>query len=42
MHYKNIYSNKFEWEEFTSDITLVNKAELKLILQNYGYFDPRA
>lgn len=38
MHYKNINSNKFNWEEFTSDITLVNKQELKIILQTYGYF----
>lgn len=38
MHYKNINSNKFNWEEFTSDITLVNKQELKTILQTYGYF----
>lgn len=38
MHYKNTNPNKFDWEEFTSDITLVNKQELKLILQNYGYF----
>ena len=38
MHYKNINPNKFNWEEFTSDITLVNKQELKLILQKHGYF----
>lgn len=38
MHYKNISSNKFDWEEFTSDITLVSKQELKIILQKYGYF----
>lgn len=38
MHYKNINLNKFNWEEFTSDITLVNKQELKTILQTYGYF----
>lgn len=43
MHYKNINpTNKFNWEEFTSDITLINKQELKLILQKYGYFNPRA
>jgi UDP-glucose 4-epimerase len=40
MHYKNtnLNLNKFNWEEFTSDITLVNKQELKIILQKYGYF----
>lgn len=38
MHYKNTNSNKFHWEEFTSDITLVSKQELKIILQKYGYF----
>jgi UDP-glucose 4-epimerase len=38
MHYKNINSNKFKWEEFTSDITLVNKQELKTILQIHKYF----
>lgn len=38
MHYKNTNLSKFDWEEFTSDITLVNKQELKTILQKYGYF----
>ena len=38
MHYKNTNLNKFDWEEFTSDITLVNKQELKTLLQSYGYF----
>jgi UDP-glucose 4-epimerase len=38
MHYKNTNLNKFNWEEFTSDITLVNKQELKTILQKYKYF----
>ena len=38
MHYKNTNSNKFDWEEFTSDITLISKQELKIILQKYGYF----
>jgi UDP-glucose 4-epimerase len=42
MHYKNTNLNKFNWEEFTSDITLVNKQELKIILQKYGYFNPRS
>lgn len=41
MHYKNINLSKFNWEEFTSDITLVNKQELKIILQRYEYFNPR-
>jgi UDP-glucose 4-epimerase len=38
MHYKNIASNIFDWKEFTSDITLVSKQELKLILKKYEYF----
>ncbi len=40
MHYKDINSipNKFSWEEFTSDITVVNKQELETILQSYEYF----
>lgn len=40
MHYKNINpsQNKFNWEEFTSDITVVNKQELETILQKYKYF----
>ncbi len=40
MHYKNInpVPNNFNWEEFTSDITVVNKQELNNILQNYAYF----
>ncbi len=42
MHYKNTNSNKFHWEEFTSDITLVSKQELKIILQKYGYFNTRS
>ena len=43
MHYKNINPiNNFTWEEFTSDITLVNKQELKLILQRHEYFNPRS
>lgn len=44
MHYKNINpsQNKFDWEEFTSDITAVNKQELETILQSYGYFNPGA
>jgi UDP-N-acetylglucosamine 4,6-dehydratase len=40
MHYKNInpIPNKFNWGEFTSDITLVDKQKLKTILENYEYF----
>lgn len=38
MHYKNTNPSKFDWEEFTSDITLVSKQELKMILQKYKYF----
>jgi UDP-glucose 4-epimerase len=38
MHYKNTNLNKFDWDEFTSDITLVSKQELKTILKKYKYF----
>ncbi len=40
MHYKNINPtlNNFNWEEFTSDITVVNKQELESILKSYEYF----
>jgi UDP-N-acetylglucosamine 4,6-dehydratase len=40
MHYKNINPtlNNFNWEEFTSDITVVNKQELESILKKYEYF----
>jgi UDP-glucose 4-epimerase len=38
MHYKNTNLSKFDWQEFTSDITVVSKQELKTILQHYGYF----
>ena len=34
MHYKNTNSNKFNWDEFTSDITVVSKEELYTILNN--------
>jgi len=40
MHYKNTHEGKFKWEEFTSDITVVTKKELQLILENYNYFKP--
>jgi UDP-glucose 4-epimerase len=40
MHYKNTHEGKFEWEEFTSDITVVTKDELQVILKNYNYFKP--
>ena len=39
MHYKDISNNtNLDWEEFTSDVTLVSKQQLELILENYGYF----
>jgi UDP-N-acetylglucosamine 4,6-dehydratase len=38
MHYKNINSNKFSWNELTSDIVVVNKAELVNILEKFNYF----
>ena len=40
MHYKNVHKEKFEWEEFTSDTTVVTKDELQVILKNYNYFKP--
>lgn len=43
MHYKNIQENSnFEWEELTSNITLVSKEELNKILKLYGYFNLRS
>jgi len=43
MHYKDILENlNFEWEELTSNTTLVNKEELNKILKLYGYFNPRS
>jgi len=39
MHYKDLTNtSNLNWEEFTSDVTLVNKQQLELILENYGYF----
>jgi UDP-N-acetylglucosamine 4,6-dehydratase len=39
MHYKNLSDNSnFNWKEFTSDMTIINKKELNIILQNYAYF----
>jgi len=40
MHYKNTHTtpSNFEWEEFTSDVTLVTKQELDEILENHQYF----
>jgi len=38
MHYKDITSSKFNWDEFTSDVTLVTKEELENILNKYNYF----
>jgi len=39
MHYKNLSDNSnFNWKEFTSDMTIINKKELNSILQNYAYF----
>lgn len=40
MHYKNIYENKFSWNEFSSDVVVVSKNELKNILEKYNYFIP--
>lgn len=42
MHYKNTNEKRnFDWEELTSDITLVSKSELDKILQHYEYFNIR-
>jgi UDP-glucose 4-epimerase len=41
MHYKNASQDRFEWNEFTSDITAISKEKLKNKLQQYGYFNPR-
>lgn len=38
MHYKNTTNVKFDWDEYTSDKTLVSKKELELILKKYNYF----
>lgn len=38
MHYKDISDNLVEWEEFTSDQVAVSREELKLILEQYNYF----
>jgi UDP-glucose 4-epimerase len=38
MHYKNTTNVKFDWDEYTSDKTLVSKTELELILKKYNYF----
>ena len=38
MHYKDISDNLVEWEEFTSNQVAVSREELKLILEQYNYF----
>lgn len=38
MHYKNVYNNKFDWSEFSSEHTVVSKDELNSILQKYNFF----
>jgi len=38
MHYKNIYGGEFEWDNFTSDITVFSKGELRELLQSHFYF----
>lgn len=38
MHYKNLYDDSFEWEEFTSNNTIISKYELNEILKKYNYF----
>lgn len=38
MHYSNIYEGKFDWEEFTSDVTLLPKQDLDKLLVKYNYF----
>lgn len=39
MHYKKLSNQTFDWNEFTSDKTVVSKQELKKILQKYNYFE---
>lgn len=41
MHYKNIFSSKLPFNEFTSDKVVVTKQELNNILNSYEYFNPR-
>lgn len=38
MHYRDTNNVSFEWDEYTSDKTLVSKDELDLILKEYNYF----
>jgi UDP-N-acetylglucosamine 4,6-dehydratase len=38
MNYKETYGNKFEWEEFTSDFTVVTYEQLKEKLERNNYF----
>jgi len=39
MHYKDISNNSnITWDEFTSDITVVSKKDLDVILESYSYF----
>lgn len=38
MHYKNVYNNKFDWSEFSSEYTTVSKSELYSILTKYNFF----
>jgi UDP-glucose 4-epimerase len=42
MHYKNVNEcHNFDWNELTSDITVVSKEELNKILKQYEYFNTR-
>lgn len=42
MHYKNVNDHhNFDWNELTSDITVVSKEELNKILKQYEYFNTR-
>ena len=40
MNYKETYGNKFEWDEFTSDFTVVSYDKLKNKLQNNNFYKP--
>ncbi len=40
MHYKNVSAQEHSWQEFTSDIVVVSKSELKDLLHANNYYKP--
>jgi UDP-glucose 4-epimerase len=40
MNYKETYGNKFKWDEFTSDFTVISYDKLKNKLQNNNFYKP--